>query len=82
MVDAGNGWLGPIPAGSSATLSNSQSTLNGASSTATSSGTTVTASMAVTFKDALAGGKNLYLNVDDHGRLSSGYRVLGTWTVR
>ncbi len=81
MVDAGNAWLGPINAGSAGSLSNSQCTLEGATSTGSASGTTVTATIAVAFKSAFSGLKNLYLNVDDQGGLSSGYQVLGSWTV-
>jgi hypothetical protein len=49
LADAGGPWLGPITAGASGTLSNSQCTLDGAGSSVNGSANTLTVGYSITF---------------------------------
>jgi len=80
MNDAGNGWLGPILAGSAGTLQNSQCVLNGSGSSGTGSGNSLTLTVSLSFKPAFAGSKTVFLAADGGG-LTSGWQSRGTWTV-
>src|SRR5207244_613980 len=57
MNDFGNGWMGPIAAGSGATLQNSQCVLNGSGSSAVGSGNSLSFTVSLSFKPAFAGHK-------------------------
>jgi len=80
--DAGNGWLGPIAPGAAATIQNSQCVLHGENSSAVAAGNGLTVNFDVRFHTAFAGSKNIYLYTNDtvHS-LSSGFVLLGTWSV-
>jgi len=79
LNDSAAAWLGPIGAGTNATLQNSQCVLNG-SSTANGSGNNRVVNCAITFLSAFAGPKILYpFAIDPAG--TSPNNPLGTWTV-
>jgi hypothetical protein len=79
--DANNNWLGPVTAGSSATVENTQCTLVASGSAAAASGATLQLDVAVSFKSAFLGNKNVYLYAIDHSGQISGWQQRGTWTV-
>jgi hypothetical protein len=81
LNDAGNGWLGPITAGSGVTLQNSQCVLNGIGSAATGSGSNLTLTVLLTLKPGFTGSKTVFLYADGSGGLNSGWQSRGTWTV-
>ena len=77
--DAGTYSTG-LRLGSSWILENSQCTVSPAASSASLTGTTLTLNVAVTFKPAFTGPKNLYvygLDIDGSG---TGWQLRGTWT--
>ncbi len=80
--DAGTGSVGSAAFGSGTTLQNSQCQINAASSTASGSGTTLTVNLALTFKLAFVGGKSTFGRATNSGGLSSGWVLLGTWSVQ
>jgi len=63
--DASNGVLGPVTAGTATTLQNSRCILNAASSSASGAGTQLTINVALSFKPAFAGSKNVYMQATD-----------------
>jgi large repetitive protein len=67
--------------GSGATLQNSQCAVSLAGSSATLSGNTLTLSLAMTFKSAYAGTKNVYMYAANGSNVNSGWQTRGTWTV-
>jgi subtilase family serine protease len=71
----------PATLGATSTLQNSQCSLNVAASTVILSGNTLTLNLAMTFKPAYVGAKNIYLNAVDVSGTKSGWQPLGTWTV-
>ncbi len=71
----------PATLGAASTLQNSQCSLNVAASTVTLSGNSLTLNLAMTFKTAYAGVKNIYLRAVDVSGSNSGWQPLGTWTV-
>jgi hypothetical protein len=81
LNDAANLWLGPVTPGAATTLQNSQCSMVGAGSSVSGSGNNLTVNVAMTFKAAFAGTKNIYLNAQDTGGLWSNWQQLGTWTA-
>lgn len=81
LDDAAGTYLGPIAAGSSATLQNSQCILNGSLSSASTSGSTLTVGVSLTFKAGFSGLKNLYLYTQDLNTSAAGWTNKGTWTT-
>ena len=79
--DANNNWLGPVTVGSSGTVENTQCTLAASGSSAVATGATLQLDVAVTFKSAFVGNKNIYLYATDNGGQVSGWHQRGTWTV-
>ncbi|MEO8024955.1 MAG: SBBP repeat-containing protein [Bryobacteraceae bacterium] len=79
--DAGTGSAGSAAFGSGTVLQNGQCQINTGGSTASGSGTTLTVNLSVTFKLAFVGGKNSYGRAGNSGALSSGWVLLGTWSV-
>jgi hypothetical protein len=71
----------PATLGAASTLQNSQCSVNVAASTVTLSGNTLTLNLAMTFKPAYAGAKNIYMHAIDISGSNSGWQPLGTWTV-
>ncbi len=80
LSDAATGWLVATP-GTAATIQNSQCSVNAGSITVASSGNTLTLNLAMTFKPAYAGAKNVYLYATDVSGSNSGWQQLGAWTV-
>ncbi len=80
--DAASTWGSGIPLGSSANLQNSQCSLNGAVSGFVRSGNTLTVNLALTFKPAFAGSRNVYGYAFTAGGLNTGWSTLGTWTAQ
>ena len=80
--DAGTAWLGPMALGSPGSLQNSQCTVDAGSSSFLGSGMNLTVNLAVSFKPAFAGAKNVYMDVASAATgLDSGWQQLGSWTV-
>ncbi|MCW5978184.1 MAG: hypothetical protein KIT09_08905 [Bryobacteraceae bacterium] len=80
--NAGTNWLGPITPGQSATLANAKCTLNANGSSAAGNSQTLGLNVAISFKTAFAGAKNIYMNVIDNANLTSNWQKRGTYTVR
>jgi hypothetical protein len=77
--NAGTGWLSaPLGAG---TLENGSCAISPASSSAVPSGTALTLNVAVTFKPAFSGSKNIYMYAAGASAGNSGWQTRGTWTV-
>jgi uncharacterized repeat protein (TIGR01451 family) len=81
LNDAANLWMGPVTPGAATTLQNSQCSLSGAGSSVSGSGNNLTINLALTFKAAFGGTKNIYMNAQDSGGLWSNWQLRGTWTV-
>jgi hypothetical protein len=77
LNDASSMWI-PGKLGSGITLQNSQCAVNLAGSSVTASGTTLTLNLAMTFKPAYAGAKNIYM-YGNNGTANSGWHARGTW---
>jgi uncharacterized repeat protein (TIGR03803 family) len=73
-------WLGPLTAGSTETLSNSQCTLNGSGTTVVGSGSTLTLNLSLTAASGFVGEKEIDMWVSDMQGNSSGWQTAGTWT--
>jgi hypothetical protein len=73
-------WLGPIPLQVAGTLQNSQCIIDAGASIANPSGNNLTVSLAVTFKPAYAGAKNVYTKVSS-AAVDGSWGQVGTWTV-
>ncbi len=80
LNDNGSTWQTATP-GTAATLQNSQCSLNVAGTSVALNGNTLTLNLAMTFKPAYAGAKNIYLYAADLSGSNSGWQSLGTWTV-
>jgi hypothetical protein len=80
LDNAGAAWMTATP-GAATTLQNSQCSLNVAGTSVTLSGSTLTLNLAMTFKPAFAGAKNIYMYGADASGPNSGWQQLGTWTV-
>ena len=81
LNNAGTAWI-TASVGSAGTLQNSQCTIAlGASTTVTASGNVLTLNLAMTFKPAFAGAKNVILYGASAGGMNSGWQARGTWTV-
>jgi len=73
-------WTSGTP-GSSATLQNSQCAVGLAASSVSLNGNTLTLSLAMTFKPAYAGSKNVYMYAASAAAGVSGWQDRGDWTV-
>ncbi len=80
LNDNGSSWLTAAP-GAATTLANSQCSLNVASTTVVRNGNTLTLNLALMFKPAFAGAKNVYLHAVDVSGANGGWQQLGAWTV-
>jgi hypothetical protein len=80
LNDAGTTWMAAIP-GTATTLQNSQCSVNTVASSVALNGNTLTLNLAITFKPAFAGAKNIYLYGADVSGSNSGWQQRGTWTV-
>jgi hypothetical protein len=80
LNDASSTWI-PGRLGSTAALQNSQCAVNLAGSSVTASGTTLILNLAMTFKPAYAGAKNIYM-YGNNGIVNSGWHARGTWLAQ
>jgi uncharacterized repeat protein (TIGR01451 family) len=78
--DAATGWLGPVAFGTANSVQNSQCIVNALSSSASGVGNNLTVNLALIFKAAFTGTKNIYMQTQDTGGLVTGWQQLGTWT--
>jgi hypothetical protein len=81
LNDAGTVWLGPVGLGIGGTVENSQCIVNAGGSSSSGVGTDLTVNLALTFKPAFAGAKNIYMQTQDEDGLATGWQLRGTWTV-
>ncbi len=77
--DSGSALLGPVKAGASSSVSNSQCTLNGLGSSVSGSGDTLTVQPDVNFTAAFSGAKTLYMYSQTKENVSSGWASYGSW---
>jgi hypothetical protein len=78
--DSGTTWMAAAP-GAATTLQNSQCSLNVAGTSVALNGNTLTLNLAITFRHAFAGAKNIYMYAADVSGSNSGWLQRGTWTV-
>jgi hypothetical protein len=78
--DAGTAWLGPVVAGTTATLANSQCTIT--NPVATGSGTLLDLILPLSFSTAFNGPKSIWQNAASAPGANSGWQPVGTWTVQ
>ena len=81
LNDATTVWLGPVTLGIAGTVENSQCIVTAGGSSSSKVGTNLTVNLALTFKPAFAGAKNVYLRTRDAGGLASSWQLRGTWTT-
>jgi hypothetical protein len=74
--------LSALTPGGAGAVSNSQCTLNAGASSVTRSGVNLSVTLALTFAGGFAGPRDLFANAMDFGGLWSGWKKLGSWTVR
>ena len=80
--DSGSFWLPQLTLGSPGTVSNSQCALNAGASSVVRNGVSLGVTVALTFAASFTGPHDLYGNALDYGGLWSGWKKLGSWTVR
>jgi len=80
LNDGGTAYLTATP-GTATTLQNSQCSLNLATTTVAPNGSTLVLNLAVTFKSAYAGTKNIYMYATDVSGSISGWQTAGSWIV-
>jgi hypothetical protein len=78
--DAGTTLLPAIVVGQAGTLQNSQCSVNVAAASVTGLGTNLTLTVPLTFT-SFTGQKQTYMEVEDLSGGTSGWQVLGSWTV-
>ncbi len=76
-----SGWYGPVKLGQPGTLENSVCSVNAAASSSSLSGTTLNITLAVAFNTSFSGDKQVFAEALDKSNISSGYQLLGGWTV-
>ena len=81
LNDAATAWSGPVTLGMAASVQNSQCTVNALGSSASGVGSNLTLNLALTFKAAFGGLKNVYMQTYDTGGLASGWQQRGTWSA-
>jgi hypothetical protein len=81
VADSGSGYVGSAQLGAAGSLSNSQCTVATGNSSVSTSGTNLTLTLALTFKPAFTGAKNIFMNVFNNANVSAGWQVKGSWTV-
>jgi Beta-propeller repeat. len=79
--DSGGGYAGSAAVGIAGSLNNSQCTLDTGASSVAVSGNNLTLNLALIFKPAFAGAKNISMGVVNNANVFSGWQVKGTWTV-
>jgi uncharacterized membrane protein len=79
--DAASGYQSAT-LGVASMLSNSQCTVNVGASSVSVSGANLTLTVALTFKPAFDGAKNIYMVVGNKNNVTSGWQAEGAWTVQ
>ncbi len=79
--DANTAVMGPVAAGSTTSVQNSQCVLSGSGSSWMESGNILRMNVSLTFKPAFSGTKTIFLNAVDRGGRNSGWQSMGTWAV-
>jgi sugar lactone lactonase YvrE len=74
-------WIGPLTPGVAGTVANNRCAIDGAASSEVQSGVTLTLNVAVTFKSAFNGPKNIYSYAAAFSGSDSGWQTKGSWTV-
>lgn len=82
MNDAGTAWVGGEFSGSSSVIENSYARLNCAKTVSLSSGTILTMQWNVTFKNAFAGLRNIYLYAKDRQGAVCAWNRAGAWIIK
>jgi Zn-dependent metalloprotease len=80
LDDAGGTWMSAT-LGTGTTLQNSQCAIAVGTSGASPSGNTLTVNLAMTFKAAFGGAKNIYMYAANATGANSGWQDRGDWTV-
>jgi hypothetical protein len=80
LLNDGNTGSTSATPGASGTLSNSQCSLNVPGTSVATSGNTLTLNLPMTFQEAYAGVKNVYLYAADISGANNGWQQLGKWT--
>ncbi len=78
--DAGDGWASATP-GDAATLSNSQVSVDVSAVEVTPSGTSLEVQFPLEFYLSFSGEKNIYLSATDISENSTGWQMMGNYTV-
>jgi len=81
VADSGSAYAGSLTPGIASTVSNSQCIVDAGASSASGSGNNLTVTLALTFKPAFSGAKNIYLDVVNNANALSGWQAKGAWTV-
>ncbi len=71
---------GTVQMGTNQTVSNSQCTISGSGGLPTVSGNNITVPVAITFKPAFNGKKNIFGFAENNQQMNSGSQLLGAWT--
>jgi len=79
LSDDAKQWYGVV-AGSAGNIGNAQCTIYGSGSGSSPSGTDLTVTVALSFRTAFAGLKNVYLLAGDAQRVPSVWQPVGTWS--
>jgi probable HAF family extracellular repeat protein len=81
LNDAGTAWTSATIGAGGTTLQNSQCAIDVGASSAVTSGNTLTFNLAMTFKPAFGGAKNVYMYAANRSGANSGWNDRGDWTV-
>lgn len=79
--DTGWNWQGPVTLGAAGSLQNGQCSLDTGASSASGTGTNLTVNLALSFKFAFQGVKNIYMWAIDNQGVESTWQSRGSWTV-
>jgi hypothetical protein len=82
LNDAGTAIAGSATPGIPGTLSSSQCSIDVGATSVSASGNNLTLTVALTFKPAFAGAKNIYMVVGNKSNVTSGWQAEGAWTAQ
>jgi len=81
LANSGNAYAGAAQVGTAGTISNSQCTVDAGASSVSLSGNNLIITVALGFKPAFGGTKNIYMDVVNNANALSGWQANGAWTV-
>jgi hypothetical protein len=81
LMDDSGALQGPVLAGQSGTLSNSQCSVNGSGSSVVPAGNSITVNLAMTFTSAYAGSQTIWSKAIDTALVDAGWNNKGSWLV-